>query len=177
MSRNHLAWMLVAGLPLLGACKAQEPAETQAESTADVVPSATPGEIAGVDNNNPNDISGAKAQAMIDDVTIGHKVAADGTMAEADQGDDFAPGDPVYLTMKVGDTPAGSQVKVVWMGPGDVKIGEEAKAVEAGAANMMFKSTDTKGWKKGDYRAEVWVGDEKVNDQHFNLTDKSGAGR
>jgi hypothetical protein len=175
MSKKYLALVLVAGLPLFGACKPQEPAETQAESASDVVPAATPGEIAGV-GDNAADISAPKAQAMIDDVTIGHKVGADGTIAEADQGDDFAPGDPVYLTMKVGDTPAGSQVKVVWMGPGEAKIGEDAKAVEAGATSLSFQA-DTKGWAKGDYRAEVWVGDEKVNDQQFNLTDKSGAGR
>ena len=54
-------------------------------------------------------------------MTVGHKVGADGTIAEADQGDDFAPGDAVYVAMKVGDAPAGSQVKVVWYGPGDAK--------------------------------------------------------
>jgi hypothetical protein len=177
MRRELLALSLAAALPLALACKPKEGAETQGESAADVVPSATPGEIPGVDNNNPNDITPPTAQAMIDDVTIGHKVGADGTIAEADQGDDFAPGDPVYITMKVGDVPAGSQVKVVWIGPGEAKIGEDTKAVAAGVSTLSFEATNTAKWAKGDYRAEVWVGDEKVNDQHFNETVKSGAGR
>ena len=177
MRRETLALLLAAALPLAIACKPKEGAESQDQSAADVVPSATPGEIAGVNNGNPSDISAAKAATMIDDVTIGHKLAADGTIAAADQGDDFAPGDPVYVAMNVGDVPAGSQVKVVWIGPGEAKIGEDSKSVAAGVSTLSFSATETAKWAKGDYRAEIWVGDEKASDQHFNETVKSGAGR
>ena len=167
---------VVAALPMLTACKPKEGAETQGESAEAPAPEVTPGEIAGVDNANPNDVSGMKAQSWIDDVTIGHKLGADGTIAEADQGDDFSPGQPIVLTMKVGDAPAGSQVKVVWMGPGEAKITEDAKPVAAGQPTMSFERTDTASWAKGDYRAEVWAGDEKVNDQHFQIVDKGKEG-
>ena len=178
MRYKSLAVMvLVAGLPLAAACKPKEQAETQSESAESAAPQATPGEIPGANTNNPNDVSGMKAQSWIDDVTLGHKVGADGTIATADQGDDFAPGDPIYLTMKVGDAPAGSQVKVEWYGPGEAKIKEDAKPVTAGQATMTFEQTDTASWAKGDYRAEVWAGDEKVNDQHFQIVDKANAGK
>jgi hypothetical protein len=52
--------------------------------------------------------------------------------------------------MKVADAPASSQVKVLWYGPGETRV---------------------------DYRAEVWIGDEKVNTQEFNIMDKSRTGR
>lgn len=177
MRRETLALLLAAALPLAIACKPKEGAESQDQSAADVVPSATPGEIPGVANGNSSDISPPTAQAMIDDVTVGHKVGADGTIAAADQGDDFAPGDPIYITMNVGDVPAGSQVKVVWMGPGEAKIGEDSKAVAAGVSTLTFQATETAKWAKGDYRAEIWIGDEKASDQHINIVDKSEAGR
>ena len=173
MRTKTLAWMLAAALPLTLACKPTEQAGS--DDASDTATQATPGEVAGA--NAPSDLSPVEAQTMIDDVTIGHKVGADGVIAAEDQGDDFAPGDPVHLTMKVGDAPAGSQVKVIWYGPGEAKIGEDAKSVAAGATTLAFQAPDTASWQKGDYRAEIWIGDEKVNQQTFNLTDKSGAGR
>ena len=172
MRTKTLAWLLAVALPLTFACKPTEQAE--GDDPSDTVAQATPAEVPGVEG--ASDLSPAAAQTMIDDVTIGHKVT-DGVIAVEDQGDDFAPGDPVHLTMKVGDAPAGSQVKVIWYGPGEAKIGEDAKDVVSGATTLAFQAPDTSSWQKGDYRAEIWIGDEKVNQQTFNLTDKSGAGR
>ena len=172
MRTKTLAWLLAVALPLTFACKPTEQAE--GDDPSDTVAQATPAEVPGVEG--ASDLSPAAAQTMIDDVTIGHKVT-DGVIAVEDQGDDFAPGDPVHLTMKVGDAPAGSQVKVIWYGPGEAKIGEDAKDVVSGATTLAFQAPDTSSWQKGDYRAEIWIGDEKVNQQTFNLTDKSGSGR
>ena len=167
-----LALFLTLALPLAVACKTQEKAET--DDASDTATQTSEQEVAGT--NAPNDLNPVEAQTMIDDVTIGHKVGADGMIAAADQGDDFAPGDPVYITMKVADAPAGSKVKVAWYGPGETKINDEEKTVNQGDQYLTFQA-DTGSWKKGDYRAEVWIGDEKVNQQEFNLTDKSGAGK
>ena len=54
---------------------------------------------------------------------------------------------------------------------------KHAKPVTAGQPTMSFEHTDTASWAKGDYRAEVWAGDEKVNDQHFQIVDKAKAGK
>jgi hypothetical protein len=170
---KFLALLLVAGMPLALACKSHEAAE--ADDRDDTATAATPAEIPGA--NQANDLNPVEAQTMVDDVTIGHKAGADGTIAAADQGDDFAPGDPVVIAMKVGDAPAGSQVKVIWYGPGETKIGEESKGVNTGATFLVFENTNTASWAKGDYRAEVWIGDEKVNQQTFNIVDKTEAGK
>ena len=77
--------------------------------------------------------------------------------------------------MKVSDAPASTPVKVIWFGPNDTKIGEDVKQVQPGDKYLGFAARDTTTWSKGDYRAEVWVGDEKVNTQHFNITDASKA--
>jgi hypothetical protein len=77
--------------------------------------------------------------------------------------------------MEVGDAPATSPVKVVWYGPNETKIGEETKTVSSGQKYLNFTATDTSSWAMGDYRAEVWVGDEKVNEQQFNIVEASDA--
>jgi hypothetical protein len=125
---------------------------------------------------HPSDLNPLEAQTMIDDVTIGKNVGADGMIAMEDQGDDFAPGEKVHITMNVSDAAAGSAVKVVYFGPGETQVGEETKPIAAGAQYLPFEA-DTTGWGKGDYRAEIWIGDEKVNTQQFQVVDAEEAGR
>jgi hypothetical protein len=78
--------------------------------------------------------------------------------------------------MKVADAPAGSAVKVAWFGPGDVKIADQEKPVVIGAQYLSF-SADTTDWAKGDYRAEVWIGDEKVDTRQFQIVDTESAAK
>jgi hypothetical protein len=155
----------------LGACKKHEGAEPEAGAP----PTATTAEMAGT--SNPSDVNPVSAQVWIDDVTIGHAIGADGKIPTGKTGDDFAPGQPIHIAMSVGDAPAGSAVKVVWYGPNETKIGEENKNVPMGAKTLDFSTTDTKKWAKGDYRAEVWIGDEKVNTQQFQIVDAGKAGK
>lgn len=167
-----LALLFVALLPLTVACKTNDQAEV--DDADDTATATTEQEVAGV--NQANDVNPVEAQTMVDDVTIGKNVGADGMIAAADQGDDFAPGDAVHLTMKVGDAPAGSSVKVVWYGPGETKIADETKTVTQGQQYLTFQAADTASWQKGDYRAEIWIGDEKVNQQQFQIVDANNAG-
>lgn len=139
------------------------------DTTAQGTPAEQPGSA------SPSDTTAPQAQASVDDVTLGTEVAADNTIPADKTGDDFAPGQAVNLAMRVADAPANTQVKVIWFGPNDTKLGEDVKAVQPGEQHLAFMAPPTKDLTKGDYRAEVWVGDEKVNEQHFNLTtpDKS----
>jgi hypothetical protein len=149
------------------ACGRDETAEPPATTTTAEQSGAT----------NPSDVAPTTAQSWIDDVTIGHELGADGSMVTGKAGDDFAPGQPIHVTMEVGDAPPNSAVKVVWYGPNETKIGEENKPVVAGQKYLSFTTTDTASWAKGDYRAEVWIGDEKVNTQQFQIVDAAGAGK
>lgn len=174
MKRETIPAVLLAlALPLGLACAHKESAEM--DDKDDTATQVSETEKAGMDQ--PGDLNPVEAQTMIDDVTIGHSVAADGTIPADQQGDDFAPGDPIFVAMKVGDTPANSAVKIDWYGPNETKVGEETKQVTAGETYMSFKAADTANWPKGDYRAEVWIGDEKVNTQQFQIVDKSEAGK
>lgn len=116
---------------------------------------------------NPSDLSAVQAEIRIDDVTLGYAVAADDTIPAEQKGDDFAR-ETVYVSMKVEDTPAGSVVKAAWFAPGDLRVHEDTKTVSSGQQHLSFKA-DTKDWALGDYRVEVWLGDEKVATEHFNI--------
>lgn len=138
-------------------------------------PPATTETVEQAGTASPSDIAPTTAQSWIDDVTIGSELAADGSMVVGKTGDDFAPGQPINLTMEVGDAPANSQVKVVWYGPNETKIAEDTKPVVTGQKYLNFTAADTATWAKGDYRAEVWIGDEKVNQQQFQIVDATKA--
>ena len=157
---------IAALLPLvLIGCGRDETAEAPATTTTMEQPGTT----------SPSDVAPVTAQTWIDDVTIGSELGPDGNMAAGKTGDDFAPGHPIHLAMEVGDAPPNSAVKVVWYGPNETKIGDENKPVVAGQKYLNFTAPDTKSWAKGDYRAEVWIGDEKVNTQQFQIVDADKA--
>lgn len=120
---------------------------------------------------SPSDVAPMTAQTWIDDVTIGSEIGADGNIVAGKTGDDFAPGQPLHVAMEVGDAPPNSSVKVVWYGPNETKITEENKPVVSGQKYLNFTASNTASWAKGDYRAEVWIGDEKVNTQQFQIVD------
>jgi len=166
--RLRLAIFLVVAVTFLSfGCKKTDEATTGSAETATA---ASTSEIPST--TSPNDLNPVRAQSYVDDVTIGHQVAADGTIPTGQTGDNFTPGQKVFIAMKVKDAPANTAVKVVYNGPPDKKVGEETKNVPAGATYLTFEK-DTKGWPKGDYSADVFVGDEKVNTQHFNIVDAS----
>ena len=110
-------------------------------------------------------------------MTIGHEVGTDGAIVTGKGGDDFAPGQPIHIAIETGDAPPSAVVKVVWYGPNETKINEENKPVVAGQKYLNFTAGDTGSWAKGDYRAEIWVGDEKVNTQQFQIVDAACAGK
>jgi hypothetical protein len=165
MKFKVLATVALMSAAMTFGCKKTEEATT---GTADTATAASTSEIAGT--TSPNDLNPVQAQSFIDDVTIGHEIGADGSIPTGQTGDNFVPGQKVHITMKINNAPAGTAVKVVYMGPGDTKVGEENKPVPAGATYLAFEK-DTTGWAKGDYAADIYAGDEKVNTQHFNLVD------
>lgn len=162
---------LALALPLAVGC-AKEGAEHDAE---DVTTTTSEQEQPGVEATS-SDVSPVTAEMAIDDVTVGSGLAPDGSIAADHREDDFTPGEPVYVAMEVGDVPADSTVKVAWYGEGENKVGEETKTVAAGTTYLNFQASDTKSWPKGDYRVEVWYGDEKTAEEHFQIVDASDAG-
>jgi hypothetical protein len=175
MEMKKIQWLTATALALVlmvaFGCKQKQEADVSDTSMTDTVV-AIGEEVPGT--GAPGDVNPVEAQMWLDDFEIGSELAPEGNMLAGKTGDDFAPGQKAYYAMEVGDAPADSSVKVVWYGPGETKINEESKTVTVGQKYMNF-TADTKGWTKGDYRVEAWIGDEKVNTQQFNITDAGKA--
>ncbi|MEZ5333621.1 MAG: hypothetical protein R2991_16660 [Thermoanaerobaculia bacterium] len=166
-----------AGLGLLIACGPQPSDEmTEGTDSYDTAPEPTTGvsesELPG--NDQANDLDPITAQARVDDVSVGHSMAADGSIPAEEADDEFEVGEPVHLSMAVEDTPAGSEIEVVWLGPEDARIGDQQKTVEEGQSHLGFTTPDTTGWAPGAYKAEVWIGDEKVATERFQIVAAGG---
>src|SRR5512145_1230869 len=82
--------------------------------------------------SKPGDVSPPVAQAMVDDVNIGVTLDGNGRVPASNGPDNFLPGEDIYLTMDVSDAPAGTAIRVVWIGPEDKAIDTQVQKVAAG---------------------------------------------
>ena len=96
---------LASMLALVLACQTGEQG-AEVRDAEDTAPAVVEKEAAGIDH--PSDLNPVEAEAMIDDVTIGHMTSGDNTIMPDRQGDDFAPGQPVFVSVNVSDATAGS---------------------------------------------------------------------
>ncbi len=109
----------------------------------------------------------------LSDFAIGSELGPDGNVAA--QKNAFAPGDPIVYSAAAGEAPPASAVKIVWMGPNETKLGEQTKGIAAGQKVVNFTAPDTAAWPAGSYEAQLWVVDEKVNGQKFEIAGPDAA--
>jgi hypothetical protein len=143
------AWLLTLVLPLAVACSAPQPAD--------------------LETKNPNHVNPTQAKMMVQEPATGHLVGPDGTIPGDQQGKKFSAGEKVIVAFKLADAPVGSEVRVDWYGPNDVKLASEAKKVAAPQTAMAFTELQTSGWNQGTYRAEIWIADQKVDTEQFSI--------
>jgi hypothetical protein len=116
-----------------------------------------------------------KQSDAVSDVTVGHQLGADGTIAAEQQGKSFVPGQPVFLSINSGSAPAGTTIAVEWYGPNDQKLLSDQQEVKAGQGVTHFASNRTSGWGLGDYRIDVKVNGQKVDTEHFSIVNENQA--
>jgi hypothetical protein len=127
----------------------------------------TEGEQPGV--GGAADVGAVAAGDYVDDLRIGHEVDAAGAVIPSRQSDDFTAGDRIYVSMAVDDAPAGTAVRVsAFDEKTKGRVWAEEKHVAAGTTHLYFV-IDSTGFRVGDYRLEVAVGDETVKDDDFNI--------
>jgi hypothetical protein len=103
----------------------------------------------------------------VSDFRLGAALGKSGRLTQLK--DEFAPGEPVYLSMQVNDVPRGTVVGIYWYGPNNLTLGYETQTVSSGQARLRFGQSDTRGLPEGAYRAEVWIGDDRIQVQHFDI--------
>ncbi|HEY0590496.1 MAG TPA: hypothetical protein VGF40_01905 [Thermoanaerobaculia bacterium] len=103
----------------------------------------------------------------VSNFALGGALGPDGKVAEPKNA--FAPGEPIVFSAEVKDAPPASAVQLRWAGPNGTKLGEEMKGISAGQTVVSFQAPDTAAWAPGAYEAQLWVVDEKVNTQKFEI--------
>jgi hypothetical protein len=82
---------------------------------------------------------------------------------------EFSPDEPIYLSMQVNDVPRRTIVTSYWYGPSNLTLGHETQTISSGQARLRFVRSDTRAWQPGAYRVEVWIGDDKIGAQNFDI--------
>lgn len=109
-----------------------------------------------------------RTPAWLNDFTLGTAPLEDGTLTLIT--DVFAPGVPIFVTMDIElPLPRGTFVTAFWYGPDDQPLAYEIKRVTAGQERMSFMQRNTLDWLQGDYRAEVWIGKNKMSEHAFQI--------
>lgn len=161
-STNLAAGTALAVLLLAGCANEPKRAERDPDTTT---PAVTETERAG--SAAPSDITPITAAVRISDLKVGTVLDADGEVAENQ--DDLNAGDAIHASIEVGDVGAGSKVKAVWLGPQDARISDETKVVAAGMAFLAFHAPSTRDWAAGDYKVEIYLGDELASSESFDI--------
>lgn len=102
-------------------------------------------------------------EPWVDDVQVS---GAEGTGAMAAG---LTPGTDLQLSMSVEKAPQGTVITTYWYGPENRQLAHESQTVEPKQRQMNFTQENTQDWAAGTYRAEVWVGNEKVQEQTFQI--------
>jgi hypothetical protein len=103
----------------------------------------------------------------VSDFRLGAALNESGRLTELKN--EFAPGEPIYLSMQVNDAPRGAVVGIYWYGPDNLTLGYETQTVSAGQTRLRFLRSDSRTWPDGAFRAEVWIADDKIQVKHFDV--------
>jgi hypothetical protein len=146
---------------------------TQKEQSTYREPGATPGtsetELDGRESGT--DLNPLKAQTYVDYVRMGYGVDPEGKVPDDMRGDNFADADTVYVSMEVTDAPAGSNVQLsIYDKATNERVWSETRTVMAGRSHLNF-AIDAAKLAKGNYRADVIIGDETVANREFEVDD------
>ena len=152
----------LAALLFAGCANESKRAERDADkATPTVTETERPGSAA------KSDITPVTAAVRISDLKLGTVLDAEGKVAENQ--DNVQAGDVVHASLAVGDVGAGSKIKAVWLGPEGVRISDETKDVAAGMAFLVFHAPSTQGWALGNYKVEIYLGDELASSEGFDI--------
>lgn len=150
MTARLFAIAAAAGLVLAGAACTQRDDETATQAPP---PLAAP--------------EPAPEPAAVGDVRLGAAPGPGAVITETKQ--EFAPGEPIHLSMELRGAGAGTTVTTYWYGPDDRRLAYETQTVAPTQQRLHFTQDNTADWAEGSYRAEVWIGDKKAQDQAFEI--------
>jgi hypothetical protein len=124
--------------------------------------------------NTPTDASGKRAividrvgTAVIDKMLVGKQTGPDGTVNEEQT--TFTSGAPVYVTLRLRDSPVGLRTRAVWYGGNEQEIASEQKDMN-GSKVATFALTQKLA--PGKYHVRGYWGGNVAGDQTFEVVSK-----
>ncbi|MEA2237113.1 MAG: hypothetical protein QOC81_1837 [Thermoanaerobaculia bacterium] len=125
--------------------------------------------------NIPTDASGKRASvidpvgtAVIETMLVGAQLRADGTVSNEQTV--FTVGEPIYLTLRLRDSPVGLRTGAVWYGQGEQKIASEHKEMNGSkVATFVLRQK----LAPGKYRVRGYWGGNIAGEQTFEVESKT----
>ena len=113
-------------------------------------------------------------EAVVKETIISKRLTPAGAVDPEAQSEEFTPGEEIHLAVKIEPQSASvTEVRVTWYGPDDSVIAQDAQVLPNSDRALSFSSGKTTNWNPGSYRAEVWLGNHKLAEQHFALASNS----
>ena len=106
------------------------------------------------------------------EVRLGRAVGAD--MRISEDVNDFAPGDSVYVSVRVEGTANATQLTARWLTEGDSLIHEESKTISSAGEQWAWFALGTESLPEGDYELELHVNGEEEEDREFSIERRDG---
>jgi hypothetical protein len=103
----------------------------------------------------------------IEETAIGRRSDPEGTIPPTERTERFAAGEEIHLAIKVSPPARPAPVRVAWYGPDDNLLREDAKRVSERDEYVSFSTNESASWDPGEYRAEIWLHDQKIAEQRF----------
>lgn len=126
-----------------------------------------------VRSNVPEDsmptVTAAAARQWVGDIKLGSGTDPTAVLAATAAEPTFRAGEPVHVVTEVQNAPSHTPISVVWVGPDNQKVRKEVNWTRAGQKELAFTAPTTTAWKSGEYRAELWVADKKVQQAQFDI--------
>jgi hypothetical protein len=110
-----------------------------------------------------------RTRPWVDDFKLGLALPSAAPIQSAGQ---FAPGEPIQLSMAINYAPRGAIVTTHWYGPSDANVGLQTQGLSARKERLRFLQADTGNWQEGLYRVEVWIGAYKIGERRFEIAGK-----
>lgn len=111
--------------------------------------------------------------AKISGTVLGKQLAPEGSINATERTEQFSPGEPVHMAVEIADAPPETPVRVVWYGPRDEVRAEDIKPIQPQHKYISFTAAEPIVSDPGQYRAEVWIDDELVDERSFAVGDAS----
>lgn len=114
-------------------------------------------------------VTAAAARQWVGDIKLGSGTDPTAVVAATAAEPTFRAGEPLHVVTEVQNAPSHTPISVVWVGPDNQEVRKEVNWTRAGQKELAFTAPATTTWKSGEYRAELWVADKKVQQAQFDI--------